>query len=68
MEKKITITVDSKGDTKIEASGYQGGECLNATKPYEQALGADPSTRKEKLEMHQQGNAQVNRMQSHDRG
>lgn len=47
--KKITITITPDGETKIEASGYSGDECLKATKSIEEALGvssSDPRVRK----------------------
>ena len=31
--KKITITIDKIGRPKIEADGFVGGSCLEATKP-----------------------------------
>lgn len=37
--KKITITIDQEGNSTIEASGFSGGECLAATKSFEEALG-----------------------------
>lgn len=39
MAKEIIITVKSDGSTVIEASGYAGRGCLNATKPFEDSLG-----------------------------
>jgi hypothetical protein len=37
--KIIEITVDSKGQTKIETRGFTGGECREASRFIEQALG-----------------------------
>lgn len=37
--KKIVMTFDKKGETKIEAFGFTGGACLAATKSIEDALG-----------------------------
>lgn len=37
--KKVTVTITPDGETKIEASGYTGTECLKDTKPLEEALG-----------------------------
>ena len=37
--KTIQITVDSKGQTKVETRGFTGGECQEATKFIEEALG-----------------------------
>ncbi len=39
-EKMITIDVDKKGGSKIEAHGFSDGSCLKATKSLEEALGA----------------------------
>lgn len=46
--KKITITITPEGETKVEASGYSGDECIAATKPIEEALGvsSEPRVRK----------------------
>ena len=38
--KIIEITVDPKGQTKVETKGFTGGECREASKLVEQALGA----------------------------
>ena len=35
----IEITVDSKGQSKVETRGFTGGECREASKFIEQALG-----------------------------
>jgi Protein of unknown function (DUF2997) len=37
--KTIEITVDSKGQTRVETRGFTGGECREASKFIEQALG-----------------------------
>ncbi len=37
--KIIEITVDSKGQTKVETRGFTGGDCREASKFIEQALG-----------------------------
>ena len=37
--KTIEITVDPKGDTKVETRGFTGGECREASRFVEQALG-----------------------------
>ena len=37
--KIIEITVDSKGQTKVETRGFTGGECREASRFVEQALG-----------------------------
>lgn len=38
-EKMITIDVDKKGNSKIEAHGFDDNTCLKATKSVEEALG-----------------------------
>ena len=37
--KTIEITVDPKGSTKVETKGFTGGECRDASRFVEQALG-----------------------------
>ena len=37
--KTIEITVDHKGETKVETRGFAGGECREASRFLEQALG-----------------------------
>ena len=37
--KIIEITVDSKGHSKVETRGFTGGECREASKFIEKALG-----------------------------
>ncbi len=37
--KIIEITVDSKGESKVETRGFTGGECREASRFVEQALG-----------------------------
>jgi hypothetical protein len=37
--KTIEITVDPKGRTKVETRGFSGGECREASRFVEQALG-----------------------------
>ncbi len=39
MNKTIEITIGPKGDTKVETKGFSGGECRDASKFVEQALG-----------------------------
>ena len=39
MNKYINIEVDSKGGVNIDAVGYKGSSCEEATKAIEQALG-----------------------------
>ena len=37
--KTIKITVDPKGQSKVETKGFTGGECREASRFVEQALG-----------------------------
>jgi hypothetical protein len=37
--KTIKITVDPKGQSRVETSGFTGGECREASRFVEQALG-----------------------------
>ncbi len=37
--KIIEITVDSKGQTKVETRGFTGGKCREASRFVDQALG-----------------------------
>jgi hypothetical protein len=37
--KMIEFTFEDDGTVKIEASGFQGGSCEQATRPFEEALG-----------------------------
>lgn len=39
MKKVIEITVSPTGETKVETKGFSGGECRDASKFVEQALG-----------------------------
>ncbi len=39
MKKIIEITVSPTGETKVETKGFAGGECREASKFVEQALG-----------------------------
>jgi hypothetical protein len=39
LTKKIEITVSPTGEVTVEAHGYQGKGCLEASKEFEQALG-----------------------------
>ncbi len=38
--KTIEITVDPKGGSKVETKGFSGGECREASRFVERALGA----------------------------
>ena len=37
--KRIELTIDAEGNVKIEAHGYKGRGCLEATKAIEEAIG-----------------------------
>lgn len=54
---KIIVTIDTGGKLTIDAQGYVGGKCADATKGYLTAVGADLSASKVqeevKPEMHQ---------------
>ncbi len=39
MKRTIEITVSPTGETKVETKGFSGGECRDASKFVEQALG-----------------------------
>lgn len=36
---KLIITVDTEGNVEIDAVGFKGKECLEASKPFEESLG-----------------------------
>ena len=39
MPRIIEVTVSPQGETTVQTKGYSGGECLQASKLLEQALG-----------------------------
>jgi hypothetical protein len=39
MKKTIRVTVSPTGETRVETKGFVGGECREASRPFEQALG-----------------------------
>lgn len=41
-QKKITIKIDPVGRSTVDAEGFVGGTCTDATKALEEALGANP--------------------------
>lgn len=43
MKKTIEVTVSPKGETKIETKGFAGGECRQASRFMEEALGVRAS-------------------------
>ena len=50
--KTITIEIDAEGNVKVEAHGYKGIGCKDATKALEKALGAVTED-KDKTELYQ---------------
>lgn len=40
MSKTIEIIISPKGETKLETKGFAGSNCQEATRAFEQALGA----------------------------
>jgi hypothetical protein len=40
LNKTIEIILDSKGQTRVETRGFSGGECREASRFLEQALGS----------------------------
>ena len=50
--KKIKITIGADGSTKVEALGFQGASCEDATRSLEEALG-DTTEKKLKPEHRQ---------------
>ncbi|WP_414516379.1 DUF2997 domain-containing protein [Nostoc sp. PCC 9305] len=55
MERAILIHFDtSTGEVKIEAEGFEGLSCLEATQPFEEALGIVQGDRTYKPESQQQ--------------
>ena len=53
----ITVKIKGNGKPEVEANGFVGGACKNATKPILDALGAKPDNKceVEKPELHQFG-------------
>lgn len=44
--KSVEITVSPTGEIKVETKGFQGAECLSASRDYEKALGVVTSDKK----------------------
>ncbi len=42
MSEEITVTIDSQGKVTIEAEGFAGSSCTDATAQLEEALGVNP--------------------------
>lgn len=49
-QEMIEITFEDDGNVKIEASGYRGGACETATRPFEEVLGVVSGPRQLKPE------------------
>ncbi len=46
MQKGITVIVDASGKIQVEAQGYKGSSCVEATRFIEEALGRVQARRK----------------------
>jgi hypothetical protein len=55
MERKIKVIIDPLGNPKVEAIGFQGMGCQEATRGIEQALGGDLDNRVLKPEAYNEG-------------
>ena len=51
--KQVTITVDAVGGVKIDAEGFVGNTCDDATKVFAQAFAGEQTDRQEKPEYYQ---------------
>ena len=49
----IVITINNEGETQVEAHGYTGGRCVQATAPLTKALIGTPTTHIKKPEFYQ---------------
>ena len=58
MKKAIEVVVSPTGDISIDAKGFKGADCDQATKFLEEALGA-VAVKTKKPEYHQHRNAQT---------
>lgn len=55
-DRKIKIKIDPLGNPTVEAEGFTGGECAEATRGIEQALGGiDGADRELKSEYYEEG-------------
>ena len=57
MQKEIIVNLNPDGSIEVQASGYKGRDCLQATKPYEDSLGV-VGKRRPKPELRAQGVSQ----------
>lgn len=44
-QKKVLMHFDPNGGCKVEAQGYEGGTCMDATKPFEELFGKETAPR-----------------------
>lgn len=44
--KQLVFTIDKDGSTTVEAVGFEGGSCKDATKAFEKALGTTENVKK----------------------
>lgn len=51
--RRIEIIIDQEGETKVEAHGYKGGKCMQATAPLTKALIGTPTAHIKKPEFYQ---------------
>lgn len=58
MSKQVRVKINKYGDTKIDAEGFQGASCIEATQTIEQALAGTPSKRDLKPEYDEQESGQ----------
>lgn len=67
MSKKIHITVHTDGDVSLEAQGYQGEACLEATRELEEKLGS-VEQREKKPSFYEQDRPQTSNRQEENHG
>ncbi len=58
--KTITATIDKQGRVQIEANGFEGSSCEDATRAIEQALGAESSRERKPEFYNEQTNLETN--------
>lgn len=61
MSKEIVIVVKPDGSVEVDAVGFSGSECLEATMPYEKVLGTVSSRKKKPEFLAERGAAGVRR-------
>lgn len=44
-QKKVLLHFDPEGQAKVEAQGYEGGTCMDATAPFEAMFGQEVQSR-----------------------